>query len=137
MPYRVAPCAEFPNDNPSLHEGAIWLCAEIGAGASCELRAPEEDVAVVEVVEDLAFDDAFEEQVAVPSDDDRAPEELGESEGREAAPEQVPDAFETFAGVLEDVATASGADAGAVACLRALLGQSRLEGIVPDEQVTE
>jgi hypothetical protein len=140
MPYRVAPCAEFPNDNPSLHEGAIWLCAEIGADASCELRAPEEGVAlveVVEVVEDLAFDDAFEEQVAVPSDEDRAPEELGGSEGREAEPEQVPDAFETFVGVLADVATDSGADAGTVACLCALLGQSRLEGIVPDERVTE
>jgi hypothetical protein len=42
MPYRVARCAEFPNDNPSLHQGAIWICAEIGAGASCELPPPDE-----------------------------------------------------------------------------------------------
>lgn len=35
MDRRPAACAEFPNDNPALHEGAIWGCAEPCAPASC------------------------------------------------------------------------------------------------------
>ncbi len=35
----VAPCAEFPNDNPALHEGAIWCCVEIRGEAVCERAA--------------------------------------------------------------------------------------------------
>jgi hypothetical protein len=166
MPYRVAPCGEFPNDNPSLHGGAIWLCAEPCATASCELpvlaaalepvvtttepartdhlAVPEvaseleDDVAAVEVVEDLKFDDhAFDEPIPVASFEDEVLEVTGQGEGPETATEDAPDAFESFARVLEEVATASGADAQAVGCLRALLGQSRLDGIALDEPLTE
>lgn len=35
MDRRPAACAEFPNDNPALHEGAIWWCPEPCAPASC------------------------------------------------------------------------------------------------------
>lgn len=31
-----APCAEFPNDNPALHMGAIWRCTECLGTLSCE-----------------------------------------------------------------------------------------------------
>jgi len=148
MANRVARCSEFPNDNPSLHDGAIWICAEIGAEASCELpaqraapeqalsavepvdesvepgdarhdeapQAPQEEADVIEVVEELAFEDAV---------DERAP---GDS---------CPDPFEAFASVLVEVATMSGADPRAVGCLRALLGQSRLDGMVLEESATE
>jgi hypothetical protein len=48
----IAACAEFPNDNPALHRGAIWCCVEIGGQAVCERAvAPspkEDDVAPVE-----------------------------------------------------------------------------------------
>lgn len=163
MLYRVSPCAEFPNDNPSLHEGAIWICAEIGADISCELPVsrgarqedvatdedvelretgvaeveaePAEEAGVIEVVEDFAFEDAFEEHGPVTSSEEETVEAAMAHDGPETTPG--PDAFEAFAGVLEDVATASGADAPAVACLRALLGQSRLEGIVPEESTTD
>jgi hypothetical protein len=156
MANRVARCSEFPNDNPSLHDGAIWICAEIGAEASCELpaqreadeqavstvdavevgaelhetlvdpvaesaaepeeEAPEEDAGVIEVVEDLAFEDAL---------DEHGPGDTS------------PDPFEAFASVLVEVATMSGADPRAVGCLRALLGQARFEGMVLDESPTE
>jgi hypothetical protein len=167
MPYRVAPCGEFPNDNPSLHAGAIWLCAEPCANASCELAVPdaplepvvtanepavtdrlavyevaselEEDVATVEVVEDLEFDDhAFDEPNPVASLEDDVLEVTAEGEHPETTTEDTPpDAFESFARVLEDVALASGADARAVGCLRALLGRARLDGIALDEPLTE
>ncbi|HEY6459319.1 MAG TPA: hypothetical protein VIY73_04185 [Polyangiaceae bacterium] len=29
MAFRALACAEFPNDNPELHAGAIWYCAEL------------------------------------------------------------------------------------------------------------
>ncbi|MGD0527840.1 MAG: hypothetical protein ABSE49_22090 [Polyangiaceae bacterium] len=33
---RLAACAEFPNDNPGLHRGAIWYCADVIGAAVCE-----------------------------------------------------------------------------------------------------
>ncbi len=165
MPYRVALCSEFPNDNPSLHEGALFLCSEIGAAASCELALPdgvtnhviamaepmdfggggvadgavelEEDVVIVEVVEDFTFEDDFEDQVSVTSLEEETTVHDTASESRELTTEATHDVFDTFVGVLEQVATASGADARAVECLHALLGQSRLEGIAPDDSITE
>lgn len=40
MDRRPAACAEFPNDNPALHEGAIWWCADPCGAASCVPVAP-------------------------------------------------------------------------------------------------
>src|ERR1019366_4528392 len=34
----VAACAEFPNDNPRLHAGAIWACAFVLGPPSPERR---------------------------------------------------------------------------------------------------
>jgi hypothetical protein len=34
----VTACAEFPNDNPVLHEGALWIVTEIGEAPRCERR---------------------------------------------------------------------------------------------------
>jgi hypothetical protein len=45
-PRAFAACAEFPNDNPALHGGAIWRCVEVRGDAVCEralAAAPEED----------------------------------------------------------------------------------------------
>jgi hypothetical protein len=42
----IAACAEFPNDNPALHDGAIWRCIEIRGEPVCERAAapsPDED----------------------------------------------------------------------------------------------
>jgi hypothetical protein len=47
----VAACAEFPNDNPALHRGAIWCCVELGAGAICEPAAEMHDVVACVVTE--------------------------------------------------------------------------------------
>jgi hypothetical protein len=118
MLYRVAPCGEFPNDNPSLHGGAIWLCTEPCADASCELPVPdarpepvvtanepaatdqlavyevagelEEDVATVEVVEDLEFDDrAFDEPIPGASVEDDVLEVTTEGE-HPTPPREIP-----------------------------------------------
>jgi hypothetical protein len=37
---RPAPCAEFPNDNPGLHHGAIWSCVDVRGEAVCERPVP-------------------------------------------------------------------------------------------------
>lgn len=52
--------AEFPNDNPALHRGAIWVCAEIGAAPIAECPAPEIPEPPVETVE------AKEEEAVAP-----------------------------------------------------------------------
>jgi hypothetical protein len=36
QPASRALCAEYPNDNPELHRGAIWRCAALGEEASFE-----------------------------------------------------------------------------------------------------
>ncbi len=35
------PCAEFPNDNPALHHGAIWRCRQVTGAAECEVPFAE------------------------------------------------------------------------------------------------
>jgi hypothetical protein len=110
---RVARCSEFPNDNASLHDGAIWRASDVGGAA--EPVEPDDEAGFIEVVDELAFDDHVDEQ-----------SHAGET-----------DPFETFARVLVAVAMASGADERATRCLRALLGESRLDGALLDEGVTE
>jgi hypothetical protein len=36
----LAACAELPNDNPGLHRGAIWFCADLTGAPVCERPAP-------------------------------------------------------------------------------------------------
>src|ERR1700733_5074618 len=91
MSYMRLPCAEFPNDNPGLHAGAIWFCSEVVGAPGYErpivleavvavviepeepatLRAPPvfdsvEDADDIEIVDDLSFDDAIDESSAPP-----------------------------------------------------------------------
>ena len=84
-----AACAEFPNDNPRMHRGAIWYCADVVGAAVCErpelpaapvvlaVTEPPTDPAPpvidaddetddIEIVETLAVDDAVDES---PTDD--------------------------------------------------------------------
>jgi hypothetical protein len=81
-----AACAEFPNDNSSLHSGAIWRCANTCEHASVELptsrsmhpaRGVEEEAGEfaseddwpddVEIVDELSFEgEIFEEVPAHP-----------------------------------------------------------------------
>jgi len=116
--FRVAPCSEYPNDNPGLHRGAIWCCAEVGADASFELpgdlvkdELEDADTEVIEIVEELSFDDPVEEP---------------------ASPASASDPFASFVFVLEDVAIASGADNRARDNLRAYLGEISVDGIAAD-----
>lgn len=163
----LAACAEFPNDNPALHRGAIWFCAGLAA-APCFERPVDERVEVpaeepaevltttvtttthvdppatpatrattattepatdptppvvdaddetddIEIVEDSAFDDAIDESPEPP-----APE-----------PPVADDPFLTLARVLDDVAMGAGADDAALATLRTLIGQLRIEASAP------
>jgi hypothetical protein len=40
-PREIAACAEFPNDNPALHRGALWCCVEIRGEPVCERAVTE------------------------------------------------------------------------------------------------
>ncbi len=175
---RVTPCAEFPNDNPDLHHGAMWVCMELGREPTCklplpralapaegvvswlvneepeperepepELEAPvslpslpvshlaladgldddllDDDPEPIEIVDDLSFEDA--------ADDERA-----DAEAVECAAERAPeDPFARLVNAAEDVARTLGAGHDDVACLHGLFGQSRLEGIAPGERAME
>jgi len=120
-----AACAEFPNENPALHLGAIWLCLDVCGEVTCERPAeseleheapwdPEEDDGDIEIVDDLGFDDPVGESIAPPV----------------PAPE---DPFLSLVAILEDVARASGAGEDALSTLRALLGQQRIEAAATDD----
>src|SRR5580704_3190488 len=37
----LAACAEYPNDNPGLHRGAIWMCPGVTGPATCDRRVVE------------------------------------------------------------------------------------------------
>jgi len=133
--HRLAACSEFPNDNPELHRGAIWVSTAVGAPPVCELPSrdaevvaaspdplplddemvepfdDDDDAEPIEIVDDLAFDEAaFDEPVD--------PMVL------EAAPE---DPFAKLAGVVKDVAVAFGAGADAATQLDVLLGLQATE----------
>jgi hypothetical protein len=141
-----AACAEFPNDNPALHCGAIWYCAELEGAAVCErpaldppmvLEEPapralepatplepsvlDPDASVldlddcgddIEIVDDLAFDDAIDESSPCPA--------RNEPESHEAR-----DPFAILVAILEEVALASGAGDEGLALLRVLVGRTR------------
>ncbi len=110
----ISPAAEFPNDNPALHEGAIWVCVSPCAIATAELperesageRVGERVVAVavalaveVEVpvaveaapVLELAIDETVIASPIAPDDDDEIEivDELDAIEDEEDAVEEV------------------------------------------------
>jgi prevent-host-death family protein len=129
--YMQTACSEFPNDNPGLHQGAIWLGAKI-APASCELppriehaalaplHEPHEDAIdeesePIEIVDDLAFADG----------------DFGPSDDEPCETEAAVDPFARLAGVLTDVARTFGADAKAAAQLDVVLGLEASDALVP------
>jgi hypothetical protein len=55
-------CAEYPNDNPDLHRGAIWRCAALGEEASFE---PPAEWAPVLVVNDGTQAHAVSDRISI------------------------------------------------------------------------
>jgi hypothetical protein len=146
---RPTPCAEFPNDNPGLHHGAVWACVELGRVPVCELPMPDttrdpvdllrtgdpdshpldDDEEPIEIVDDLAFDETTDEALHAGTH-----EALYEPPSGAAAvdslDERTPaDPFAELMAALGEVAGALGAGPDAIACLYALFGQTRLEGV--------
>jgi hypothetical protein len=139
-----AACAEFPNDNPALHAGAIWFCAALAASPECELPEAEPIVAEVatdptppvveaedetdgiEIVDELEIADAVEESMAPPPLADTPPP-VPHLASEEAPGAELDDPFVTFVAVLEDVAKGAGADDAALRVLRVLLGRERID----------
>jgi hypothetical protein len=156
----VTPCAEFPNDNPVLHLGAIWVCLEVTGPASCERpEAPEpvvvlavqpEAIVVVEpepiVLEapEPSTDPVPPVLEAVEEEDDEEIEivedlafgdvvdESPEPANAEGA-EVVEDPFVALGEVIEGVARAAGASEAAVASLRIVLGRERVTADTSDD----
>src|SRR5260370_41186004 len=124
-----AACAEFPNDNPDLHRGAIWYCAHVVDAAACDvriLRSPPVE-ALCDDAEDgsdgLLWTQDAETTHAIEVMDEAPPTVV--EEGPRFADE---DGFETFARVLEEVMRGLGADYAVTASRHALLYNSRLDG---------
>lgn len=150
----IAACAEFPNDNPGLHRGAIWRCVEVRGAPTFERggieptratlventrdETPTEPVAPRAFAapdEPMAGDAGSAEETCVDAGED--PEEpieivdeivLDDVIDESPEPAEASDPFATLLHVLVDVArTAAGAGDGAVAVLRGILGASRFD----------
>jgi hypothetical protein len=151
----LAACAEFPNDNPGLHLGAIWYGGDLTGAPACERPAlpivppvlavseaptdptppvieADDDADDIEIVETLAFDDAVDES---PEPAPLAfPEAAPATES--VAPTATDDPFVTLVATLEDVARVAGADDAMRATLLCLLGRTRLDASAPDTHHT-
>lgn len=152
----LAACAEFPNDNPGLHRGAIWLCEEIAAEPVC--KRPSAAAAPVVLLEDvepaaievapaavleptptqpaelvLDIDEALEGMEAVEVVDELVFDDAIDESPAPVEPVAQENPFATLARVLEEVTRASGGGDDAVAHVRALLGQTRLDGSAASE----
>jgi hypothetical protein len=155
----VAFCSEFPNDNPALHRGALWVGSAVGGGAWCE--APEEEVveakveSLVTAVSELASElaEVADEpptdpgppilEADDPDDDIEIVEDLAFDELVDEAPAApapaessvfpvADDPFVTLATVLEGVAQDAGAGVNAITSLRVVLGRERVGADTPD-----
>jgi hypothetical protein len=84
----VAACAEFPNDNPALHRGAIWCCVEIGGDAVCEPAVEMRDIVACAVTEPTPT-----ERIALMVHD--APLPAAPAQAADPAIEPVPETGET------------------------------------------
>ena len=159
----LQPAAEFPNDNPALHDGALWVVRELGEAPTCERRVAEipevEPVMVAEapvvakepptqipappVVEaDDEEDDieivgelSFEEAI----DESPAPPDAPATEAETPmAAGEAPSAnpFEFFVVAVEDVARAAGANDDAMSMIAVLVGRARLDASASEEHKT-
>ena len=103
----AAACAEFPNDNPALHHGAVWRCAGTLGAPVCERSAHA-----------AGFGDE------VP--------DAGEADVHDEL-----DPFAVLLRVLEDVLLAQGTGDDSTTSLRALLCATRLDGIAVGEVASQ
>lgn len=134
-----AACAEFPNDNPALHRGAIWRCTEVLGTLSCELPAP---LSIPETVLESSHAQAGPAE-RVGFEVLEAAEPCDDPEDDEAAIEIVDDLdfdvdpFARLVDVLGDAARALGADECTLVGLRALFGLARADAIAPSENAAQ
>jgi hypothetical protein len=152
--HRVAACSEFPNDNPALHLGSIWVALAIGSPPGCELpvqgaevqaapaavavwgegndasgdqdNAPDDDAEPIEIVDDLGFDEVESEIESMLT--------IGAGHAQAPAGEAVAaDPFLTLVTVVKDVAVSFGADPSSAAQLDSLLGLQSSDEAVPPQ----
>lgn len=90
MPSYISPASEFPNDNPELHDGAIWVCVSPCAMATAELPTRRESAVAVEIAVAVAVPVEVEVEVAVPVEVAVAVEVPVEVEVAVALPVEVP-----------------------------------------------
>jgi hypothetical protein len=125
---RVATCSEFPNDNPALHRGAVWVSTAIGGEVLCELpiSRPELEAAAAAppLGEEFYEPDALDDGEPIEIVDDLGFDEIESKPAESEAPEDAvaPDPFLTLATVVKDVARTFGADASGTARLDLILG---------------
>jgi hypothetical protein len=126
--FRVAECAEFPNDNQSLHRGGVFSGVESGEHVVFEPYFEEADDGgpAIEVVSELVFEDAIEESTLGGDLEEDLPPDT-----EAPVPAEV-DAFTGFVEALTKVAMSLGGDPQAVHRLRSLLGQTRMDGVTTD-----
>ena len=134
--FRPADCAEFPNDNPGLHLGAIWCCLGPCEAATREPPASLPSAAPIPApIPDeipIALPIAVEEPSRRP---DCSPED-GSPEGcslKDCSPEEESsvhdeDPFAVLVRLLQEVAASAGASGEAGTLLLGLLGETRLDG---------
>jgi hypothetical protein len=113
------PEPEAPVSLPSLPVSHVALADDLDDDLL------DDDPEPIEIVDDLSFEDA--------ADDDRT-----DAEAVECAAERAPeDPFARLVNAAQDVARTLGASHEDVACLHGLFGQSRLDGIAPGERAME
>lgn len=153
---RRAVCAEFPNDNPALHDGSVWVCLEttgapvrIAPSITVSIAAPppepepepalaEDDGPEIEVVDEIEFEVIATESVAPPAAEVVAVEVTAPAESvtpmvenDQPAPE-APDPFAAFVRVVCDVVRDAGGEAR-VAVARKALGEERVDDAIPED----
>jgi len=144
VPFR-APCAEFPNDNPELHDGAVWLClTPVGplrairrapsvpalerAEAPTETATPAEPEQVECAAEHIAEPQSGIEPAAEP----RAEPESEIEPAAELSAE--PDPFEHLVEVMAKVALGAGATRAAALLPSLLRGEAVEESALGQER---
>jgi hypothetical protein len=114
--FPLAPASEFPNDNPALHQGALWV-SETPCGLLAAVRlVPDEDAKRL-----VADDDDNGDDIEIVDDLDAIAYDIDEADAREivmsedAESEDAP--FSIYVRTLTDVLIAAGGSdaAGALA----------------------
>ena len=128
MPFR-APCAEFPNDNPELHDGAVWLCLTPVGPLRAIRRAPS--VPALEKAEEPTETATGREAVECAAEPTAEPESEIEPAAEHGAE---PDPFEHLVEVMAKVALAAGATRAAALLPSLLRGEAVEESALGQER---